>query len=72
MRIISSGTVSETTTGVDEFVATNAGVFVLAGGLQDQPATIVAADGTATGGPKPDAISGVMVVDVTTRQEALN
>ena len=52
--------------------AIKAGVFVLAGGLEDQPAMIVAADGTVTGGQKPEAVSGVMVVDVTSRQDALN
>ena len=51
--------------------AINAGVYVLAGGLEDQPASIVAADGTVTGGSKPDAIGGIMVVDVSSRQEAL-
>src|SRR5579863_1717599 len=52
--------------------AINAGVYVVAGGLEDQPATIVAPDGTITGGPKPDAVSGITVIDVTSHQEALN
>ena len=52
--------------------AINAGVFVLAGGLQDQPAAVVAEDGTVTSGPNPDAIMGIMVIDVTSRQEALS
>jgi hypothetical protein len=47
-------------------------VYVLAGGLEDQPATQVAANGTVTGGPRPEAISGVMVIDVTSRKEALS
>lgn len=51
--------------------AISAGVLVLAGGLKDQPASIVATDGTVTDGPKPDVISGVTVVDVPSRQEAL-
>ena len=51
--------------------AVNAGVFVCAGGLKDQPATIVAADGTVTDGAYPDAISGLTVVDVPSREEAL-
>jgi hypothetical protein len=51
--------------------AINAGVYVLAGGLEDQPASIVATDGTVTEGPKPDAISGITIVDVPSRQEAL-
>jgi len=51
--------------------AINAGVFVCAGGLEDRRASIVAADGTITDGPYPDAIGGVTVVDVPSREEAL-
>ena len=51
--------------------AIHAGVYVLAGGLEDQPADIVATDGTVTDGPKPDVIGGVTIVDVPSRQEAL-
>jgi hypothetical protein len=51
--------------------AINAGVYVLAGGLEDQPASFVSADGTVTDGPTPDVISGITVVDVPSRQEAL-
>jgi hypothetical protein len=51
--------------------AVNAGVLVCAGGLQDQKASIVAADGTVTDGPYPQAIGGVTVIDVHSRQEAL-
>jgi hypothetical protein len=51
--------------------AVNAGVFVCAGGLEDQRASIVAADGTVTEGPYPQAIGGLTVVDVPSRQEAL-
>jgi hypothetical protein len=51
--------------------AINAGVYVFAGGLEDQPASIVATDGKVTDGPYPDAISGITVVDVPTREEAL-
>jgi hypothetical protein len=51
--------------------AINAGVYVLAGGLEDQRASIVSTDGTVTDGPYPDAISGITVVDVPTREEAL-
>jgi hypothetical protein len=49
----------------------NAGVFVCAGGLEDQRASIVAADGTVTDGPYPEAIGGLTVVDVPSREEAL-
>jgi hypothetical protein len=51
--------------------AINAGVYVLAGGLEDQPASVVSTDGTVTDGPNPDAISGITVIDVPTRAEAL-
>src|SRR2546421_1177490 len=39
--------------------AINAGVYVSAGGLEDQPASIVATDGAVTDGPYPQAIGGV-------------
>ena len=51
--------------------AVNAGVFVCGGGLEDQPASIVATDGTVTDGPRPEAIGGLTVVDVPSREEAL-
>jgi hypothetical protein len=51
--------------------AISAGVYVLAGGLEDQPASIVATDGTVTDGPKPDFISGITIVDVPSREQAL-
>jgi hypothetical protein len=52
--------------------AINAGVYVLAGGLEDEkPSIIVATDGTVTDGRYPDPIGGVTVVDVPSREEAL-
>jgi hypothetical protein len=51
--------------------AISAGVYVLAGGLEDQPASIVAPDGTVNDGPNPDAVSGITVIDVPSREEAL-
>ena len=51
--------------------AVNAGAYVSAGGLKNQPASIVATDGTVTDGPRPDAIGGLTVVDVPSREEAL-
>jgi hypothetical protein len=51
--------------------AITAGVFVSGGGLDNQPADIVAADGTVTGGPYPEAIGGFTLVDVPSRQAAL-
>jgi hypothetical protein len=51
--------------------ALNAGVYLHTGGLEDQKASIVATDGTVTDGPYPEAIGGVMLVEVATREEAL-
>lgn len=51
--------------------AVNAGVFVCAGGLEDQQASIVATDGTITDGPHPEAIGGLTIVEVPSREEAL-
>jgi hypothetical protein len=49
----------------------NAGAYVLAGGLGDRRSSIVATDGTVSDGPEPDAIGGVTVVEVASREEAL-
>ena len=51
--------------------AVNARVFVCGGGLEDQQASIVATDGTVTDGPYPEAIGGLTVIDVPSREEAL-
>ena len=51
--------------------ALNAGVWVFGGGLENQKASIVATDGTVTDGPYPEAIGGFCVVDVPSREEAL-
>jgi hypothetical protein len=51
--------------------AIDAGVYFLAGGLEDQPASLVATDGTVTDGRKPDVVSGITIVDVPSREEAL-
>jgi hypothetical protein len=51
--------------------AVNAGMLVCTGGLEDQRAGIVATDGTVTDGPYPEAIGGLMVVEVPSREEAL-
>ena len=51
--------------------AINADVLVSTGGLEDQKATVVATDGTVTDGPYPEAIGGVAVVEVPSREEAL-
>src|SRR5712664_2113496 len=51
--------------------ALNAGVYLVAGGLEDKPASIVATDGTVTDGPHPEAIGGVTVIEVPSRAAAL-
>jgi hypothetical protein len=51
--------------------AMDAGVWVFGGGLEDQKASIVATDGTVTDGPYPEAIGGFCVVEVPSREEAL-
>ncbi|MGH8981010.1 MAG: YciI family protein [Acidimicrobiales bacterium] len=52
--------------------AIDAGVYVLAGGLEDEKASvIVATDGTVSDGRYPDAIGGITVVDVSSREEGL-
>ena len=49
----------------------NAGVYVLSGGLEDQPSSVVAPDGAISPGPNPKAVSGIAIVDVPSREEAL-
>ena len=51
--------------------AINSGVYVSAGGLVNRSASIVATDGTVTDGPYPDAIGGFTLVNVPSREEAL-
>lgn len=51
--------------------AIDAGVYILAGGLEDEPASLVTPDGTVTDGPKPSVVSGITIVDVASREEAL-
>ena len=51
--------------------AMNAGVWVFGGGLENQKASVVATDGTVTDGPYPEAIGGFCVVDVPSRDEAV-
>ena len=52
-------------------MSVNEGVLVCTGGLEDQRASIVTTDGTVTDGPYPEAIGGLTVVDVPSREEAL-
>jgi hypothetical protein len=49
--------------------AINAGVWVFGGGLENQKASIVSTDGTVTDGPYPEAIGGLCVVDVRSRED---
>jgi hypothetical protein len=52
----------------------DAGVWVFSGGLESQRASVVATDGTITGGPYPETkevLGGFAVVDVPSREEAL-
>ena len=51
--------------------AMEAGVWVFGGGLENQQASVVATDGTVTDGSYPEAIAGFSVVDVPSREEAL-
>ena len=54
--------------------AKDAGVWVFAGGLESQRASVVATDGTVTDGPYPETkevLGGFAVVDVASRDEAL-
>ena len=51
--------------------ARDAGAWVFGAGLVSETASIVATDGTITGGPYPEAIGGFCVVDVPSREEGL-
>ena len=51
--------------------ALKAGVWVFGGGLEHQKASVVAIDGRVTEGLYPEAIGGFWVVDVSSREEAL-
>ena len=51
--------------------AMKAGVWVFGGGLETAQASVVTADGVVTDGPYLEAIGGFWVVDVPSRDEAL-
>jgi hypothetical protein len=51
--------------------ARSAGVWVFGGGLVSERASVVATDGTVTDGPHPEAVGGLCVVDVPSREDAL-
>jgi len=49
----------------------DAGVYLLTGGLEEEPANLMGTDGTVTDGPRPDFIGGITIVDVPSREDAL-
>ncbi len=54
--------------------AQDAGVWIFGGGVESQPAIIVATDGMVTEGPYPETkavIGGFVIVDVPSREDAL-
>jgi hypothetical protein len=51
--------------------AMRAGVWVFGGGLEQERATIVSTGGTASEGAYPEAVGGFCIVDVASREEAL-
>ena len=51
--------------------AMDAGAWVFGGGLENQKASVVSTDGAVSEGPHPEAIGGFWVVDVPSRDEAL-
>ena len=51
--------------------AVNARVLVCTGGLENQRASIAATDGTVADGPYPETIGGLTVIEVPSREEAL-
>jgi hypothetical protein len=51
--------------------AIEAGVWVFGGGLEARKAGVVATDGTVSDGSYPQAVGGMSIVDVGSREEAL-
>jgi hypothetical protein len=51
--------------------AINAGVYVFAGGLENRTTGTVAPDGTVTDGSNPVPIGGATIIEVPSRDEAL-
>ena len=51
--------------------ALNAGVWVFGGGLENHEATVVSTDGTVSVGAYPEAVGGFWIVDVPSREDAL-
>jgi len=51
--------------------AMSAGVWVFGGGLENRKASVVAVDGTIADGAYPEAVGGLCVVEVASRDDAL-
>ena len=51
--------------------AMDAGVWVFGGGLEHGKAAVVSTDGTVSDGAYPDAVGGFWIVDVQSREQAL-
>ena len=51
--------------------AMDAGVWVFGGGLEHRKAAVVSTDGTLSEGGYPEAVGGLWIVDVASREEAL-
>jgi hypothetical protein len=51
--------------------AVDAGVWVFGAGMEHRRASVVATDGTVTEGAYPEALGGFAIVDVASREEAL-
>lgn len=51
--------------------AIEAGVWVFGAGIRDQVSSFVGTDGAVTGGGHPGAVGGFCIVDVSTREAAL-
>jgi hypothetical protein len=51
--------------------AMTAGVWVFGGGLEHQRAAVVSTDGTVADGAYPEAVGGFWVIDVPSREQAL-
>jgi hypothetical protein len=51
--------------------AINSGVWVIGGGLENQPASVVATDGMVMDGPSPEAVGGFSIIEVASHAEAL-
>ena len=54
--------------------AQEAGIWIFGGGMKNEPASIVATDGTVTDGPYPEVkavIGGFVIIDVPSREMAI-